>query len=56
MGARAIIRHRIRAHEAALNLAERLGYPDRLEPSVIDTRARLAEARAILTAIGDDDA
>lgn len=52
--ARTIVRHRIRTHEAALRLAEHLGYPDRLAPSVIETQARLAEARTILAAIGSD--
>lgn len=50
-----VIRHRIKAHRAALDLAAHLGHPASLNRSVRDTLLRLAEAEAILDQIGDDD-
>lgn len=46
-----LIQHRIATHKAALDVAQVLGHPAVLAEREVQTRARLAEATAILTAL-----
>lgn len=50
-GVRHALMHRIRAHRAALNAAEALGWPTVLGVAVSETEARLDEALVCLAAV-----
>ena len=50
-----VIRHRKRAHEAALEIAEQVDRPDLLAEQVEETQHRLAEDEDILDEITPDE-
>lgn len=48
------IRHRLRAHQAALRLADQLGHPETLAGAVRDTEVRIEEDEVILAIVEDE--